>query len=134
MVLHACLPTSPISLLTSQLPLNLGNYIVNPTVKNSLRIWNQFRHFNFKPASSFSPITFNHLFLPSQIDSAFKSWHRNGLIFFSDLFIYNNFVSFDYVCNDNNIPRTHLFRYLQTRSFAKKHFLALPQLTWYIKF
>ena len=68
MKLHASLPASPISLLTSPLPLNLGTYFVNPTVKNSLRIWNQFRrHLHFKQASSFSPITFNHLFLPSQI-------------------------------------------------------------------
>lgn len=110
MELQASLPTSPISLLTSPLPLKPNTHLSNPSVHYSLRIWNQFRkHFSLKQASTFSPITFNHLFLPSQTDSAFKLWRRNGLVFFSDLFIDNNFTTFDYICNDNNVPMSYLF-------------------------
>ena len=99
--------------------------VLNPIVKNSLKIWSHFQnHFRFKQASGFSILTFNDLLPTSQIDTTF--WHRNGLVFFCDLFVDNTFVSFDTLKVDHNIPNSHFFRYLQTGSFAKKHFHLSP--------
>lgn len=83
--LKATLPVSLISILTAPLPLNikLTELNSNLVVQNSIKIWGQFRkHFNLINTCSFSPIMFNHLFVPSQIDHSFAAWHRSGLILF----------------------------------------------------
>lgn len=96
-------------------------------VQNSIKIWAQFRkHFNLTNICRFSPITFNHLFAPSQIDQAFAIWHRSGLVYFQDLFTDDGIASFKFLCEDHNLPKSHYFRYLQVRSFASKFFPGYP--------
>ena len=63
-----------------------------------------------------------HLFPPSHIATAFQVWHKNGLVFFSDLFVKGTFASFHTLQKNHNLPNNHFFRYLQVHSFAKKHF------------
>lgn len=129
MELRSALPVSPISILTAPLPLNikLTELNSNLVVQNSIKIWGQFRkHFNLTNTCSFSPIMFNHLFVPSQIDHSFAAWHRSGLVFFRDLFTEDGFVSFKFLCENHNLPRSHYFRYLQVRSFASKFFSGYP--------
>lgn len=131
MELRATLPISPISILTAPLPLNVkaSGLNSNLVVQNSIKIWGQFRkHFNLTNTCGFSPIMFNHLFTPSQIDHSFAIWHRNGLVFFQDLFTEDGFVSFKYLCEDHNLPKSHYFRYLQARSFASKFLPGYPSL------
>ena len=100
----------------------------NPVVSNSIRIWVQFRkHFNLDQINSLSPLSFNHLFAPSQVDQCFAGWHRHGLVFFDDLLDESSFLSFEALVKDHNIPRSHFFRYLQVRSFASKHFSTFPK-------
>ena len=66
------------------------------------------------------PLTHNLLFPPSQNDAAFHVWHSNGLIFFSDLFKDGTFFHLKFL-KKTIICQKHFFRYLQTRSFARKH-------------
>ena len=79
---------SPISLLTAPLATQINRKTFsNPVVSNSIRIWVQFRkHFNLDQINSLSPLSFNHLFAPSQVDQCFAGWHRHGLVFFDNLF------------------------------------------------
>lgn len=95
----------------------------NPVVKNTLKIWFQFRkHFHLSQTISLLPLANNHLFPPSPIDTVFQVWHKNGLVFFSDLFVEGTFASFNTLQKDHNLPNNHFFRYLQVCSFAKNHF------------
>lgn len=99
---------SPISILSSSLPINLSLKNLGPVVNNSLKIWLQFRkHFHLNQAITLLPLVRNHLFPPSQTDTAFEIWHRHGLVFFNDLFVDGTFASFDILQKDNNIPRNH---------------------------
>ena len=119
---------SPISLLTAPLATQTNSKTFsNPVASNSIRIWVQFRkHFNLDQWS-LSPLSFNHLFAPSQADQNFTGWHRHRLVFFDDLFDESSFLSFEALVKDNNILRSHFFRYLQARSFAPKHFPTYPK-------
>lgn len=123
MELESSLPLSPVSILSSSLPSNLSLQHLGPVIRNSLKIWLQFRkHFHFNQPITLLPLVRNHLFPPSQADTAFETWHRNGLVFFKDLFVDGTFASFDLLQKNNNIPKSHFFRYLQVCSFVKKHF------------
>ncbi len=64
--------------------------------------------------------------LPSGFDNAFPYWHRNGLIFFCDLYPDNVFISFETLKNDHNIPRSHYFRFFQICSFTREKFPSFP--------
>lgn len=122
-------PTSSISLLCSSLPIKTINNIKNPVIKDSLRIWSQFRkHFDFSAACSHMPLTDNHLFPTSLEDTGFQIWRYNGLIYFSDLFSEGTFVAFETLVQNHNLPRTHFFKYLQARSFARNHY-SFPHIT-----
>lgn len=122
MELNSNYPLSPISILSGPLPVSVSLQGLN-SVKNTLKIWFQFRkHFNFIRAISFLPLANNHLFPPSQIDTAFQVWHKNGLVFFGDLFVEGTFASFDKLRKDHNLPKNIFFRYWHVRSVAKKHF------------
>ena len=136
MELRATLPVCPMSILTAPLPLKiktpeLNSYLV---VQNSIKIWVQFRkNVNLTSICSFSPIMFNHLFAPSQIDQAFAVWHRRGLVYFQDLFTDDSFASFTiyvyiylFLCEDHNLPKSHYFRFLQVQSFASNFFPGCP--------
>ena len=60
-----------------------------------------------------TPITRNHLFAPSFLDSAFRLWERNGIQTFTDLYIGRVFGSFTDLSASHNLPTTHLLRYFQ---------------------
>ena len=123
MELNSNSPLSPISIPSGPLPVSVSLQGLSPVVKNTLKIWFQFRkHFHFSQAITLLPLANNHLFPPSQIDAAFQVWHRNGLVFFGDLFVEATFASFNMLQKDHNLPNNHFFRYLQVRSFARKHF------------
>ena len=123
---HMELLSNPLPTLTSALPHNYTQF-TNPVVKVSLRIWLQFRrHFDLKQYSRYFPVANNHFFLPSRFDNAFQYWHRNGLIFFCDLYSDNTFISFETLENDHNIPRSHYFRFFQIRSFTREKFPSFP--------
>ena len=68
----------------------------------------------------------NHLFAPSLIDQAFAVWHKRGLVYSQDLFSEDGFASFEFLCEDHNLPESHYFRYLLVRSFASKYFPGYP--------
>lgn len=105
------------------LPLNVAD--ANPVISQSLRIYSQFRkHFNLLDMSLYSPVAFNHLFVPSVQDVAFNMWYRRGLKCFKDLFIENKFASFEILSKKFDIPRSHFFRYLQIRNYIRA---AIPQ-------
>ena len=105
---------SPISLLTAPLATQTnGRTFSNPVASNSIRIWVQFhKHLNLDQMNSLSPLSFNHLFAPSQTDQNFAGWHRHGLVFFDGLFDESSFLSYEALEKDHSIPRSHLFRYL----------------------
>ena len=123
MELNSELTLPLVSVLSCPLPCGFNLQRMNPVAKHSIKIWFQFRrHFGFNDAGTHLPLVNNHLFPPSQNDAAFKLWHRFGLVYFDNLFIDDSFASFTMLQQDNNIPKTHFFRYLQVRSFAQKYF------------
>ncbi len=130
----ACNPVSLRSLLCAPIPVSKHYSTNNPVVCGSLRIWSQFRlHFNSKQALPSAPILLNPLFPPSLIDSAFQLWSRNGISCVKDLFKDGVFISFQQLRTDFEIPQSNFFRYLQVRSFIKKHFspsLNQPEGGW----
>lgn len=111
MELYSHTTISPISFLTAPLPsCTRTKFFCNPVVANSIKIWTQFRrHFNFDQISSFSPLSLNHIFKPSQMDSSFEGWHRLGLVFFQDLFSEESFMSLESLFKKHNIPKSHFF-------------------------
>ena len=124
---QACGQVDPASLLCSPLPLSRRCHPNNPIVSGSLRIWSQFRtHFGFKHTVPFIPIVRNPHFKPALLDSAFHLWSRKGLKSIADLYHKTIFASFDSLVKEHDIPRSHFFRYLQVRDFAKKHFPSFP--------
>ena len=63
MELTSNLLLSPISILNSPLPINVSLQNLRPVIKNSLKIWLQFRkHFHLKQAITLLPLVGNHLF------------------------------------------------------------------------
>lgn len=102
----------------------------NPIASHTLRIWSQFRkYFGLQEASILSPVTSNIAFTPSNTDTAFLLWHRNGIRCIKDLFSNNTFLSFEQLRQRFNLPRTHFFRYLQIRHFTQKKFCSFPHLS-----
>lgn len=109
--------------MASSLPVTLKKNNLNPVVE----IWAQFRrHFNLTQMIGLTPLTFNHLFPPSQLDLTFKVWHSRGIVFFVDLFDDSSFKPFDFLCQVHNIPQNHYLHYLRAHSFASKCFPSFP--------
>lgn len=124
-----CRSTSLQALVYSSLPVQLSRFISNPVVLSTLKIFNQFRcHYKLTSASVLGPIYKNHLFPPSTLDSTFKQWSLNGLIYIKDLYTDNIFDSFENVCKRYNLPRSSFFKYLQIRHFVKSKFVHFPDL------
>ena len=89
-------------------------------VKTSLKIWTQIRrHFGWQSISFKSPVYANHYFKPSVMHKAFLIWYNAGIKQFQDLYYNGTFVSFQYLCDTFNIPRTNFFRFLQIRNFIR---------------
>ena len=84
----SCKGTSLSALLCSPYPsASASRYSKNPIVLASLKCWFQFRrHFKFSSASTLGPVSLNHLFPPSLIDTAFSQWKMKGLKSISDLY------------------------------------------------
>ena len=123
----SCRSTSLLALLTSSLPIKTKQYSDNPIVTSTLRIWFQFRRaFGLYDLSNHSPILDNHLFPPSISDAAFSTWRRLGLVNIKDLYINNVFASFQELSNRFNLPKTHLFRYVQVRNWVKLNNNSFP--------
>lgn len=125
----SCRSSSLPAIIYSKLPISPSKFTRNPVVIATIKIWTQFRlHFKFKHSSVNGPISNNHLFPPSTLDSAFLLWKDKGLIKFSDLFENNTFSSFEMICTKYNLPRSNLFRYFQIRNFVKTHYPSYPEL------
>ena len=126
---HSCYSSSLPALVYSSLPIKLSSHSTNPIVLATLRIWIQFRrHFKFQTASSLGPISKNHLFPPSVVDTTFSQWAKKGLMCFRDLYDDDHFSSFDSLCKRYDLDRSNLFRYFQVRHFVRKHFQSYPDL------
>lgn len=127
----SCGPASLHALLCSKLPLPepIIRYSVNPVIKHSLKIWAQFRRaFSLNNMLINAPISRNNMFKPSIIDGFFDIWTRNGLATLKDLYIDDNFASFEQLSLKYKIPNSHFFRYLQLRSFVSSQSAQFPSV------
>ncbi len=103
-------------------PMKYSNNII--VKKSGLKIWTQFvHHFSLHNTPLLSPIHSNPLLYPSILDNAYASWRDLGLVCIGDLYIDGVFASFDQLTSRFNIPKSHFFRYLQTRDFVRTFFL-----------
>ena len=99
--------------------MSLGKRCVNPIVKQSLKIWNQFRFaFSLRGFSLSGPINQNILFPPTLNDGAFAIWHSLGLSSLAQLFFDDTFASFAQLQEKFNLPQSHFSPYVQTRNFV----------------
>lgn len=116
-------PIALSSLICAPLPMSKRSLGHNPVTQGSLKIWKQLRiHFRCKQGLPLAPISANALFPPSLIDTTFQLWTRTGVGLVRDFFKEGHFMSFQQLQTKLNIPQSHFFRYLQVRSFIKKHF------------
>lgn len=123
----SCHPTSPGALLFSSLPISSHYAGANPVVKQSLKIWTQIRqHFGWHGNSLLAPLTANHLFHPSLVDSSFRIWAHKGITKMQDLYIHGTFPSFELLRTKFNIPQTHFFRFLQIRNYIRSNTTTFP--------
>ena len=89
---------------------------------NSIKILKQIRKVLQLPDfSKYSPICFNHCFVPAKSDQAFVFWRQRGLVTFSDLYMHNHLASFNELKESFSLPQSHFFRYLQVRHFVKEN-------------
>lgn len=113
------------SVVCSQLPLPIRQVAKNQIVTN--KIWSQFRKQSGLHASSgLAPISRNHLFLPSCSDLVFQTWLNKGLLTMYDLCDKDVFYSFADLSAKFNLPKTHLFQFLQIRHFVQNKFPQFP--------
>lgn len=113
-------PVSLRSVICSPLPQSKHCWTNNPIISGCLKIWLQFRiHFKHKQALVTSPILVNINFALSLTGPSFQLWHRRGITCVMDLFKEGHFITFEQLKKDFSIPQSHLFRYLQVRSYVK---------------
>lgn len=125
----SCGPVSLSALAHAPIKSSSANYTGNIIVRTSLRIWNQFRrHFGLQTYSILAPITANHMFQPSLVDAAFTIWSNLGIKSFKDLYIDNVFASFEQLSEKFDLPKHHLFRFFQIRSFVINTFPRFPNV------
>lgn len=123
----SCSPVSLAAFAHSPIKGPSSAYTKNVIVKTSLRIWNQFRRcFGLQTYSISAPITANHIFPPSLVDGAFVTWSNMGIKSFKDLYIDNTFASFEQLSGKFGLPKQHLFRFFQIRSFVNSRFPQFP--------
>lgn len=102
---------------------------INPVVIQSLKIWLQFRkHFSLQCSSIHAPVSHNHSFKPSIMDSAFQLWSDRGIISIKDLYDNGTFMSFTDLSTKFQLPSSHLFRFFQIRHFFQKNYPDFPNL------
>lgn len=111
-----CISTSLRVLVTSSLPLPISQYINNPIIVNTLRIWFQLRrHFGFKGFLHTSPIHNSHLFPPVRL--------------FKDMYINCIFASFNDLSHKFSLPRSSLFRNFQVSHFLQCQNTSFPRVS-----
>lgn len=126
---QSCHGSSLQALVYSSLPLKPSSHSLNPIVLSSLKIWIQFRrHHKFIAASCLGPISSNHLFPPSALDSTFSRWGRANLKCVRDLYEDGHFLEFAALSRKYNIDNSNLFRYFQIRHFVRQQFPSFPNL------
>lgn len=127
---HIEMSSSQVSLrswLCSPLPVSATEASDNPVVKQSFKIWLQFRkHFGLQGSSIHAPVSHNHSFKPSIMDSAFQLWSERGVASINDLYDNGTFMSFSDLSSKFNLPSSHLFRFFQIRHFAQKNYPDFP--------
>lgn len=72
------------------------------------------------------PVHFNPLFPPSFSDKAFAAWVDHRIVSIKHLYIDGTFASLEQLTRVVNLPRFHLFRYLQVQDC--KHFPGFPMI------
>ena len=98
-------------------------------IPNCLNIWSQLkRHLGLQSISLLSPVHSNPLFTPSINDQAFAAWRDLGVVSVKDLYIEGIFASFDQLVGVFKLQRSHFFRYLQVRDFARNRFPGFPAI------
>lgn len=121
-------PLSLAALVCSSLPYCCPNYIRNPVVLCSLKIWKQFRqHFKLSAPIPCTLICSNHLFHPSILDTAFTLWKERCLAHISDLYLEGPFATFNDIRVKHNLPQSHMFWYFQICDFVRTHFISFLQ-------
>jgi len=76
--------------------------------------------------SGLSPIYKHPSVLSSISEGAFALWFRRGIVTINDLFHDNPFITFSYLADNFNLPKTHFFKYLQTREFIRNRLPHFP--------
>ncbi len=71
-----------------------------------------------------TPIAYNHLFKPSELDLGFAAWRNKGLQSIGDLYVDEMFASFSQLQSIFNLPGSNFFQYLQIRHYVKE---VIPQ-------
>lgn len=121
--------TSLQSWLYFQLPMSTTDISANPVVTQSLKIWMQFRkHFGLKHPSILAPVTHNHSFKPSVMDSAFQLWSDRGITAIKVLYDNGIFMPFAVLSAKFQLPASHLFRFFQVRHFVQRNYPDFPNL------
>lgn len=121
--------TSLQSWLCSQLPMSASDISIKPVVIQSLKIWMQFRkHFGLKHPSIHAPVSHNHSFKPSIMDSAFQLWSDRGIMAIKDLYDNGTFMSFADLSAKFKLSSAHLFRFFQIRHFVQRTYPDFPNL------
>lgn len=115
--------------LCSSLSVSTIDVSINPVVKQSLKIWLQFRrHFGLRDCSIHAPVIHNHNFKPSIMDSAFHLWFERGLTSINSLYDNGTFMSFTDLSTKFKLPSSHLFCFFQIKHFVQKNYPDFPNL------
>lgn len=81
-------------------------------LQNSIKILKHIKRVLQVPEFSvYSPICFNHYFIPYQSDQAFAQWKDKGLTTIADLYINNHFAFYMELKETFSLPQAHSFRY-----------------------
>lgn len=92
----SCTSSSLATLVISSFPLPVTHFTNNPVVINTFRICFQFRqNIWLIYCLGLNPISNNHLFPKTKLDSTFCLWQRHGIFSFKTLNLNAKFASFD---------------------------------------
>ena len=118
----SCVNSSLPALLNAPVKFKKETYSCNPVIQSSLRVWSQLLTFIKAPKLYLhAPICGNHAFKPGLTDSAFRIWRDKGIDSLDNLYINDQFVSFQQLRDSFQLPPSHFFRFLQIRDFFRSH-------------
>lgn len=72
--------------------------------------------------SHFSLIWGNNFFKAAKADGGFKLWAEKGASKIGDLYVNNEMLTFNQICEIYSIPTKHFYKYLQLRHFMSSKF------------